>query len=98
MIKASEYVPLIHEHIDCKDCSNSEEYSQLFRNKLNELLGSKWSRTKDQLTKDRHLKYYYVCNKYYQTTLKCKSKCIVDINLGTKTARIMHNSQSHNHI
>lgn len=99
VIKASEYVPLIEETIDCKDCTNNEEYSLLFRNKLNELLGSKWSRTKDQLTKDQsHLKYYYVCNKYYQTALKCKSKCIVDINLATKMATILHNSQTHNHI
>ncbi len=83
------------------DFSKAIEYNQFFKAKLTELVGGVWIRSGAYPTiRDKKLIFRYICNKSINANHRkniCRSKCVVEMNMETKMAKIFKNDYAHNH-
>lgn len=93
---------VVSESIDCKYCKESNDYVLLFKFKLNEILGFNWEMTtqvfKPFKTSDENKVFYFACTNSNDKGAKCSTRCIVNLDTKTNTAKIMTNSRAHNHL
>jgi hypothetical protein len=90
---------VVAENINCHNLKNITDYHFFFNRKLSELLGGKWAKIgKSYTSSDNKQIFYHVCLKYGAKTIKCQCRCIIELDLNNKMAKILHNSKEHNHL
>jgi hypothetical protein len=92
---------MISDGIDCSSW-DVNDYNQLFNAQLEKCLGGQWKRdsfSRDDLTT---MRFQFCCSKYFDESEdpkfeKCFCKCRIELDVGTKMAKIFHNGILHNH-
>ena len=90
---------IIAQDIDCQLCISPKDYDLFFQKTLSQLLAHNWLKQNDTKLneKDNKSTHYYVCTKNKNKSLKCPSKCFIELDLNTNKAIVMHNGKEHNH-
>jgi hypothetical protein len=90
---------VVAENVDCTHVQTENEYIDFFKRKCTEFLGSNWTINGNArfISVENKIIHYFACVKNKTKAISCQLKCIVELDLNTKIARFMKNSEQHNH-